>query len=1215
MRDRIKVMRTSTLLHRNLTFYWRTHLAVIFGVAIAVAVLAGALLVGDSVRASLRDLFLLRLGQTDQVIAATGFFREKLADELQAHPQFLDAFNGVCPLIVFEGVVTHAESGRRGSGVTVYGVDDRFWDFHGRTGQAPSNREVLLSESLAQELGSKPDDAILLMVKKPSAIPLESLHGRQDDAGRTLRLRTRAVLPATELGEFSLRAHQGAVRAAFVSLRRLQEDLGQPEKVNTILLDEKEPGAGNQAAGGAALADKLLRETFTLADLGIKLRVVEGRGRLALETDSALLSDALAEKARAAADGSGWRAESVLTYLANTIRSSQREIPYSLVTGLDPLSFEALKRGEAQPPQPGRAANAPAAVASPSASAIEPRPPSTPAPPPPSAAPVPPILLNDWAARDLQAKPGELLTLEYYVWQDEGRLLTQSARFHLIGIVPLTGAAADRDLAPEYPGITESDSLADWDPPFPMELSRIRPIDEQYWDEHRTTPKAFIPLETGQSLWPSRFGKLTSLRFVPGPGQDLAAAAESYRSQLKATLDPIQLGFSVQDARAQGLQASRGATDFGQYFVYFSFFLVVSALLLTSLFFKLGIEQRLREIGLLRAVGFPPAQIRALFLSEGARLATLGSLAGLGGAVAYGWIMLFGLRTWWVGAVGTTMLMLHVSPVSLLIGGAGGVLTALGCIAWTLRALAPASPRSLLAGALEAERPEYSAAAHERRGERETRGKIAASPPLPVSPSPRLRVSMFRRLFSARTLAILFGGTGLLLLLGAFFNLVGQVAGFFIAGTLLLIALLCWLSWWLRRDQRKLLAGHGWWPVSQLGFRNARHRPGRSLLCIALIASATFIIVAVDAFRRDDQSAALDRQSGSGGFPLLAESLLPLTYDLNTVEGREALTLPPLLEEDAGRESAAGSPSAVSFARFRVRPGDDASCLNLYQPRNPRILAPTAGFIKEGRFAFQSALANAPEERANPWLLLEREADDGAIPVIGDANSMTYVLHLNLGEELVINQSTDRPIRLRLVATLSDSIFQGELLMAEKHFVRLFPEQEGYRFFLLDAPAGQTAEVTRRLEEALSDFGFDVMPTNERLASFHRVENTYLSTFQTLGGLGVGLGTLGLATVLLRNVIERRRELALLRAVGYNSSHFALMVVAENLMLLFGGLVTGTFCAVLAIAPAFFARGGGLPTASLGVLLLAVLATGLAASLLALVAVIRAPLLPALRAE
>jgi ABC-type antimicrobial peptide transport system permease subunit len=228
---------------------------------------------------------------------------------------------------------------------------------------------------------------------------------------------------------------------------------------------------------------------------------------------------------------------------------------------------------------------------------------------------------------------------------------------------------------------------------------------------------------------------------------------------------------------------------------------------------------------------------------------------------------------------------------------------------------------------------------------------------------------------------------------------------------------------------------------------------------------------------------------------------------------------------------------------------------------------------------------------------------------------MTYVLHLALGDEFVMTTGAATTIRLRIVAALSDSIFQGELLMSEDNFIKLFPEHEGYRFFLIDIEQGKASAATGFLEDRLSDYGFDAGSAPERLASFHRVENTYLSTFQTLGGLGLLLGTLGLATVLLRNVLEMRRELALLRAMGYKPSHFTIMVVSENALLLLLGLFAGTACALLAIAPAFFSRGGRLPAYSLGLLLLLVLATGLAASLAATAAALRLPLLESLRSE
>src|ERR1019366_7451846 len=336
-----------------------------------------------------------------------------------------------------------------------------------------------------------------------------------------------------------------------------------------------------------------------------------------------------------------------------------------------------------------------------------------------------------------------------------------------------------------------------------------------------------------------------------------------------------------------------------------------------------------------------------------------------------------------------------------------------------------------------------------------------------------------------------------------------------------------------------------------------------------------FVIASLYAFRRDGSSA------GTGGFPLLADSELPLIHDPNTESGRAALNIPPL--------------EGVEFVPFRLHPGDDASCLNLYQPQNPRILAPPPSFLRR---------------TPNPWLLLDSRLPGGAVPAIADANSLTYSLHRKLGEEFDL-----AGVRYRIVAALQDSVFQGELLISEENFLRLFPDSAGYRFFLIRTPPKRADEVARTLTAALSDYGFVTQPTAARLASFHKVENTYLATFRALGGLGLLLGTVGLAAVLMRNVLERRRELALLRAVGYRPRHLFTMVLAENVFLLLMGLATGAVCAALATAPAVLARGGHVPAASLAILLALVAATGIASSAIATAAPLRSPLLDALKSE
>jgi ABC-type antimicrobial peptide transport system permease subunit len=188
--------------------------------------------------------------------------------------------------------------------------------------------------------------------------------------------------------------------------------------------------------------------------------------------------------------------------------------------------------------------------------------------------------------------------------------------------------------------------------------------------------------------------------------------------------------------------------------------------------------------------------------------------------------------------------------------------------------------------------------------------------------------------------------------------------------------------------------------------------------------------------------------------------------------------------------------------------------------------------------------------------------------------------------------------------------------MSEANFRALFPEREGYQVLLVDTVESRIAEVSDDIENGLADLGADAVPTAAKLAEFHKVENTYLSTFQTLGGLGLLIGTVGLAAVLLRNVLERRRELALLGALGYRPRHFVLLLAAESLSLLVVGLVLGAVSAALAVLPAVSERGGRMPVSTAGALLMvAVLVTGLLSTVVAARLATRGPLLDALRAD
>lgn len=1118
----------------SLRYYWRTNLAAAAGVAIAVATLGGSLLVGSSVRASLRELALARLGQIHAAVAANTTFTEGLADRV-----------GGVPLLALDGAVVHEESGRRATGVQVFGVDDRFWTLQQAAGiTGPAGRTAYLSPALAAEFGAAAGDALQVRIQRPSAIPAGVLQGRRDEPGRAVRVTIGGVLTRDQAGEFMPAPRQGEARTIFVPLSRLQRDADLPGLVNMIVTGAS---AGADREGLRARVGQAVQAE----DLGLRLRALPD-GYTAIEATAGYLSDVTAAGATRALGDAGATATPVLTYLSTAIKANGRETPYSLVSALPAnlITEEIRLRADAaaEPPAPARPRGLPATD-----------PATVHVPADPSA---PPVWLTAWTAEDLDALPGDAVTLEYFLWTDDGGLVTSSATFAMAGVLPMAGLAVDRDLTPEYPGVSTSEEMADWDPPFPVDLTRVRKKDEDFWREHRTAPKAFVRLEDGQRLWKSRYGQVTSIRTA---GIDEPALRAALRRRLPASV----AGFQVRAVHAEALEAAAGTTDFGEYFSYFSAFVVAASLLLTALFFRLGIEQRSPEAGTLAAFGFTPALVRRIFLIEGALVTGAGALAGVLGAVGFTALMMAALRTIWIGAVGTTDLHLRVTAEPLAAGVLGGAIASLACVVWTLRAFRSTSVHGLMAGSWL------------------TPGSTATG----------------ARGLTGLTL-LTAAGAALLVAAGATGRL-PAVAAFFGSGALLLASGLSGTALLLRRLATRFLAP-GPRPLFRLGLRNLSVRPSRSLLAIALIAGASFLIVAVGAFRLGDRDTT-DRQGATGGYQLVAESVQPLMHDPSTPAGRTALGL------DDGAAS-------LDIARFRLRPGDDASCANLYRPSSPRILGATPGFVASNRFTFSGSLAGTEDERQNPWRLLEQPSEARVVPVIGDATSLSYAFHVGLGDDIVIEAPDGAPLRLRVVGALRDSVLQSELVMSEAQFTRWFPRHEGYRVFLVgDRAASGTPRapdvLAALLEGPLSDFGFDAQSAADRLASYHRVENTYLSTFQALGGFGLVLGTFGLGTVLLRNVLERRREMALLRATGFRTAHLVRAIVVESVCLLAAGLVIGFACALVAIGPAFAERGEGLPLGATLGLLGAVAVSGLLSTLLATRAAASADLLPALKHE
>ncbi|MFM8469954.1 MAG: ABC transporter permease, partial [Limisphaerales bacterium] len=500
-------MTLRTLILRSLRFHARSHLGVLLGATLGSAILIGALLVGDSVRGSLRDMALARLGKIEAAMA-TGdrLFRAELATSLKA-----------APVLALPGTANSADGSRRANRVHVLGVDESFWKLAAKapafTNVPPDS--VVLNEALAQQLAAKPGDEVLLRVSKVSALSQDVALTTRDGQTVALRLRVHAVVGAEELGRFSLQANQVAPFNAFVPLDLLQNKAAASGRANVVVTSralrlppkERMARARNSlhsplihlgvvqatpimtlAETEAALfANQLLPANLSLADAQLSLRPLTNYPALELRTERIFLDRHVARGAVEAIEefrlrsvasitqgeelAKLYRPQPILTYLATLLRAGTNATAYPMVTAAGaPLVPADLRDDE--------------------------------------------IVVNQWLADQLQLKPGAELELSYFLPDSGARLTEATNRFRVRSIVPMQMPWADRTLMPDFPGIASAERIGDWDAGFPLTHRKL--VDDPYWKQWRGTPKAFVSLSAGRKMWGNRFGDTTAVRFPAG---------------------------------------------------------------------------------------------------------------------------------------------------------------------------------------------------------------------------------------------------------------------------------------------------------------------------------------------------------------------------------------------------------------------------------------------------------------------------------------------------------------------------------------------------------------------------------------------------------------------------------------------------------------------------------------------------------------------------
>lgn len=1051
-----------------MAYHWKTLLAVFSGAMIGTAVLTGALMLGDSLRFSLEYINLNRLGRIEYAIAANGvFFKADLADRIkQSSTLFASSVLATNGIAVIDG------GKKRINQVRIFGVDNEFWKF--RSDEKPSVSipvgAAIINQQFAKRSGLKKGDEFLIRIETPSFMPADTILIQKDGATASgLRLRVHEIISDTQLGNFSLDASQRPPMNVFMSRTELSIKIDMQDRANLIL------AKNNQTANVKSAADaSVLKVPLTLDDLGLELNELSDFKVYELKSRQIFFSPLLSK----AALGSGKNALPVFSYFINEFSYGGHQTPYSFIAGLE-QSMLPVQLAEDE------------------------------------------VIINQWLADDLHVSVGQNIKLKYYVIGPMRSLEEVTTPLRVKKIVPIDGFAHDMDLMPDFPGLSQKETCSDWDPAFPIDLTKVRTKDEMYWKNYRGTPKAFVSFIAAQKLWSNKYGNLTAVRY-PIPDNSSADISKTILN----SLDPEDVGLAFEAVRENALLAAKGSVDFGQLFLGLSFFIIISAMLLLSVFFSLNMEQRRPDMAVLLSLGFKPSAIRSLFLQEGALVAFAGSLTGIFAGILYLYSVVFLLETLWQGAVGNTVLKIKITASSIAIGFTFSLLLSMISMWFAAKRQLKSTAAMLLSG----------------------NGSLQG-------------ISRGNSRFTVIVFWISLAGI-ILVFISAMQIRRGEIANmFFVAGFLLLIFSLTLSNLLLGKAS---LCMHRRFDNLSLIVQNLMRRRGRNLIVAALMAVGIFMVYSVGINRHGPYSDQNSPNSGTGGFQFYCESTLPIVYDLNTQKGKSAYGLDSKAFQD------------LKFVQLRMKSGDDASCLNLNRVRNPALLGvDPKEFGERKAFSFVKTSDQISAEYA--WEYLNTKIDDSTIAGIADQSTILWGLGKSVGDTLEYIDESGKPFKVRLIAGLGNSVFQGRILVSGTYLEKLYPSAGGTRVLLVNAPLPSVKRLQGELSEKFEDIGLDVMPASARLAEFNKVETTYLDIFLMLGALGFTIGTAGLGAMTMKNILERKTEFAVMQAVGFSKKRIMRIILLEHSALVGAGLACGLISAFIAVTPSLLEQGAGIP--------------------------------------
>lgn len=589
---------------KSIKFYKKQVLYQVFIIILLCAVITGSLLTGRSVKESLKKSASEHLGNTDLLISSgIRYFDPELVKRIK------DSTDLKCTgILEINGFSQSMNSQKKAFNTHIFGVSNDFFAFQGYDTVSIKHGEIAINKKLADYLGIKPGEDLIIRFPRISAIPADAPFAPSSDAGNSIVMRVGSILESSHIGDFSLSISQITPMNIYMNLSDIDDSHGGANKINRLLINSKN-------ANSLKSASESLKHYLKIEDIGLKLRSIKKTGEIELISDRIFIDESILKEITNRLPESA----PVLTYLGNRFVAGKKSNPYSFVSALPSYLYPEICKGNG-------------------------------------------MIINSWMAKDLSAKEGDTIKMFWYSPDSLNKLIEKNSPFIVSRIVEMKGIWSDSLLMPDFPGISGKESCSDWDAGVPVKMNEIRTKDEDYWNRYRGTPKAFISYEKGKELWGNNFGPATSLRYPVGLSRN------EIEKRLNGSLNPEKMGFIISNLSEESIKAANESVDFGTLFISLGFFLILASFVLLSFATSSYFDLKRKSVKTLFSLGFKNSRIAKLLLLEAGVISLAGCSVGAFSGYFVDIFITRALNTVWTGAVQTNTLYSFFDFQSVIFG-------------------------------------------------------------------------------------------------------------------------------------------------------------------------------------------------------------------------------------------------------------------------------------------------------------------------------------------------------------------------------------------------------------------------------------------------------------------------------------------------------------------------------------------------------------------